>query len=109
MKPEPASARAAPAASAETKETPPVLDNAVAVAVAEALGGTVAAALMVAAALGPAEAVGLALADAEAEALDSSACSMTECDSAKATGANINRANKHNEVSNNNLFIRPPF
>ena len=73
-----------------------------------------------------AEAEGLALLLALAEALPSSIMSSDMAEAlaediiisssimssmsswAMATGANINRATKHNEVSNNNLFIRPP-
>jgi hypothetical protein len=93
---------------------PPVVGSGEAEALAEAV------------ALADAEAEALALAEAEAlalaEALPSSIMSSDMAEalaediisssiiswlSAKATGANINRATKHSEVSNNNLFIRP--
>lgn len=97
---------------------PPVVGSGEAEALAEAV------------ALADAEAEALALAEAEALALAEALPSSMSSDmaealaediisssiisssiiswlSAKATGANINRATKHSEVSNNNLFIRP--
>jgi hypothetical protein len=81
---------------------------------AEALAEAVALADAEAEALALAEAEALALAEAlpssdmaEALAEDIMPSSIISWLSAKATGANINRATKHSEVSNNNLFIRP--